>query len=285
MPNIRVDVDYAIKDGTEIKFRSPVDCSQITGLVVYYPGLEGNTLSKVFAFSDAHGNNVGDIDHLFAEDVVVKVILDVTKGMAFVQNADTNAYLEAQLASKAPGGYGLGTNGAWCDDANTAKSNGWYKVNASTANMPGKMAGAIHVCSYSNVYLVQTFYQAIDGNSVCRRVCDNDVFGEWEWDNPPMKLNTEYRTTERWNEKAVYTKLVDCGLMPNTSTKDVSLGFTPTHIISCEISGKKGVSCYSNFTSVTSYAVSYGGEALVRITTSSDLTEYNGYCLVRYTKD
>lgn len=100
MSNIRVDVDYTIKDGTEIKLRSPVDCSQITGLIVYYPGSDGNTISKVFALSDAHGNNVGNIDHLFAEDVVVKVILDVTKGMAFVQNADTNAYLESHIQSK-----------------------------------------------------------------------------------------------------------------------------------------------------------------------------------------
>ena len=98
MSNIRVDIDYTIKDGTEIKFRSPVDCSQITGMIVYYPGADGNIVSKVFALADAHGSNVGDIDHLFAEDVVVKVILDVTKGMAFVQNADTNAYLEAQFA-------------------------------------------------------------------------------------------------------------------------------------------------------------------------------------------
>jgi hypothetical protein len=97
MPNIRVDLDYTIKDGTEIKFRSPVDCSAITGLIVYYPGADGNTVSKVFTLADAHGNNVGDIDHLFAEDVVVKVILDVTNGMAFVQNADTNAYFTDEL--------------------------------------------------------------------------------------------------------------------------------------------------------------------------------------------
>ena len=100
MSNIRVDIGYTIKDGTEIKFRSPVDCSQITGLIVYYPGANGNITSKVFAFSDAHGNNVGDIDHLFAENVVVKVILDVTTGMAFVQNADTNAYLESHIQNK-----------------------------------------------------------------------------------------------------------------------------------------------------------------------------------------
>lgn len=87
--NIRVDLNYPIKDGAEVVFRSPVDCSQVTGLKVYYPDA-----SQEFVFADAHGNNVGDIDHLFAEDVVVKVILDVTNGMAFVQNADTNAYIE-----------------------------------------------------------------------------------------------------------------------------------------------------------------------------------------------
>lgn len=87
--NIRVDLNTPINDGTEVVFRSPVDCSQVTGLIVYYDGG-----SQEFMFADAHGFNVGDIDHLFAENVVVKVILDVTASMAFVQNADTNAYLE-----------------------------------------------------------------------------------------------------------------------------------------------------------------------------------------------
>lgn len=103
MANIRVDLDYTLQDGAEIKFRSPVDCSQVAGLIVYYPGIDGNITSKEFVFADAHGNNVGDIDHLFAEDVVVKVILDVAKGMAFVQNADTNAYIEDTFLKKTGG--------------------------------------------------------------------------------------------------------------------------------------------------------------------------------------
>lgn len=92
--NIRVDLTTPIYDGTEVVFRSPVDCSQITGLIVYYNGG-----SKEFTFADAHGNDVGNIDHLFGENVVVKVILDVTRGMAFVQNADTNSYLEERFAN------------------------------------------------------------------------------------------------------------------------------------------------------------------------------------------
>jgi hypothetical protein len=94
--NIRVDLQHNIYDGTEVVFRSPVDCSQVTGLIVYYPE-NGVTTSREFAFTDAHGNNVGDIDHLFGEDVVVKVILDLTASKAFVQNADTNAYLEGRF--------------------------------------------------------------------------------------------------------------------------------------------------------------------------------------------
>lgn len=92
--NIIVDLNTSIKDGKEVVFRSPVDCSQVTGLKVYYREPDGSTASQEFVLADAHGNNVGLIDHLFAENVVVKVILDVTTGMAFVQNADTNAYIE-----------------------------------------------------------------------------------------------------------------------------------------------------------------------------------------------
>ena len=110
MSNIRVDLSTPIYDGAEVVFRSPVDCSQVTGLIVYYNGG-----SQEFVFADAHGNDVGDIDHLFAEDVVVKVILDVTTSMAFVQNADTNAYLEnrfAELEAK----IGTGGGGVTEDD-------------------------------------------------------------------------------------------------------------------------------------------------------------------------
>ena len=96
--NIKVELKTNIADGSEVVFRSPADCSQVTGLVIYHTG--GKT---EFAFADAHGHNVGDIDHLFAENAVVKVILDVTAGMAFVQNADTNAYIERTFVKSVNG--------------------------------------------------------------------------------------------------------------------------------------------------------------------------------------
>ena len=100
MANIRIDQAATVVNGQALTFKSPADCSAITGLIVYYPN--GNTTtSKTFKFVDAHGVDVGSgTISLFAANAMVKVILDVDSGKAFVQNADTNAYLEEKLAEK-----------------------------------------------------------------------------------------------------------------------------------------------------------------------------------------
>lgn len=96
MSNIRVDLSIPIYDGLPVTFKSPTDCSKVTGLIIYYPSGD-TTVSKVFQFADAHGNNVGSVN-LFASNVLVKVILDTKALRAYVQNADTNAYLEGRFA-------------------------------------------------------------------------------------------------------------------------------------------------------------------------------------------
>ena len=103
---IEVAVDHAIRDGSEIKFRSPVNCSEVSRLLVTYIDENGEDTAKKFAFADANGNDVGEVNNLFAEGSIVKVILDLNAslategidGAAFVQNADTNAYLENVIA-------------------------------------------------------------------------------------------------------------------------------------------------------------------------------------------
>ena len=93
MANIKVELSYEIVDGQPLTFKAPCNCSQITGIKVEYPNGE-NTAFQVFSFADAHGNDLTGIGNLFAEGAVVKVILDTTENKAFIQNADTNAYLE-----------------------------------------------------------------------------------------------------------------------------------------------------------------------------------------------
>lgn len=95
MANIKVELSHDIIDGQPVTFVAPCDCTAITGLKVCHPGG-----SKVFVFKDAHGNTLTGIGNLFAKGAYVKAVLDVNNGFAYIQNADTNAYLEAQLANK-----------------------------------------------------------------------------------------------------------------------------------------------------------------------------------------
>lgn len=97
MPKIRIDLEATVLNGQALTFKAPADCSDITGLIIYYP--EGNTTtSKNFKFVDAHGVDVGSgTISLFAANALVKVVLDTDSGKAYVQNADTNAYLEGKF--------------------------------------------------------------------------------------------------------------------------------------------------------------------------------------------
>lgn len=94
MSKIRIDLEATIINGQSLTFKAPADCSQITGLIVYYP--EGDsTATKNFKFVDSHGVDVGSGTlSLFAKDALVKVVLDTDAAKAYIQNADTNDYLE-----------------------------------------------------------------------------------------------------------------------------------------------------------------------------------------------
>lgn len=117
----------------------------------------------------------------------------------------------------APTGYGLGgTNGKVVTDANNATNNGWYTIYNGGSNLPGtSFGGSIHVKAYPTGNIIQNLYYTGHGGGECRRICTDGTWGQWEFVTPPMYAGVEYRTTERYNGKAVYTKLLDCGTVTN----------------------------------------------------------------------
>lgn len=95
MPYIRVNSDTPVVDGQRLTFRAPADCSQVLGLqVCYFDRHKDKTL--YFSFADAYGKNINSTDS-FKQGALVEVILDTTNDKAFVQNANTNPYLEAKF--------------------------------------------------------------------------------------------------------------------------------------------------------------------------------------------
>lgn len=103
MANIIVTLDHPLGNGEELKFLAPCDCTAISGLTVKYPvEEEGITTeaSKTFVFKDAHDQELTGIGNLFGKNAVVKVIVNTTAGTAYIQNADTNNYLEKRLPKR-----------------------------------------------------------------------------------------------------------------------------------------------------------------------------------------
>lgn len=73
-----------------------------------------------------------------------------------------------------------------------------------------------------------------DGNESYPGCFYRNVDGVIEWINPPMVIGTEYKTTERYKNKPVYTKAVSCGNFPSSgSSKSIAHGADATQIVRC----------------------------------------------------
>jgi hypothetical protein len=107
-----------------------------------------------------------------------------------------------------------------CSDANEAVETGVYSCN-NAANTPIKF-GTLVVYTKNAETVVQEFYaQATDtyqAKLTARRDKIWGSWGEWEWENPYMGVGAEYRTTEKWQGKPVYTKLINLGKLPNNTS-------------------------------------------------------------------
>ena len=77
--------------GEEITIKTPCSCSDVTGVQIN---------GVVFPFYDAMGNSLGDTAGLFNKGSLIRVLIDADNTRAYILNADTNAYLEGELAKK-----------------------------------------------------------------------------------------------------------------------------------------------------------------------------------------
>jgi hypothetical protein len=108
------------------------------------------------------------------------------------------------------GGSGkLLTSAENLDDITANGSYWWYD---------SRPAGALYNYCYMRVdsgekslkeYVTQTIWRSGGNGTIVRY----NKSGEWveEWDNPPMQLGVEYRTTEKWGGNTVYAKCVSGG--------------------------------------------------------------------------
>lgn len=202
------------------------------------------------------------------------------------------------LAKKAPSGYGYGETLKVID--HNVESNFEALLNNELATMGDKQAKQIAFsCSgvlHEGITYFGTLTRNISGyavlygcsadNAKVFKSMTNGVWSAFEWVNPPMLNGVEYRTTERWNGKAVYAVLLNFGTMPNSDSKIVGTGILATHVVSCELSLEDfdGFS-YTNSPEIAYYRATTSGSISMEIKTSHDYSSTTAYFLIKYIKD
>lgn len=189
----------------------------------------------------------------------------------------------------APAGYGLG-NGAtlknWTD-VDSITVNGWYKFNEviqigdTTLYSP-----FMRVDSADTGNAAQTIFPYVDRFVMLHRRLAAGAWGEWLWDSPYFWGNAEYATTEMWEGKIVYTKVIHLGrLNAANAAVRVSHNCNSVNFISCRglaidtstgttwelVNGGNNGDCYVDNGTVIIHSV-------------VDMTAFHGYAVLKYTK-
>ena len=176
----------------------------------------------------------------------------------------------------APSGYGLGASAVNGGDSMTGS--GFVYIGSGQPDGNGAWGYQVQ---YTDAYGTQTVC-AYDGTKR-QRIKSQGKVSEWEFENPPMYVGIEYRTTERWNSVPIYTKIVECGALPNNSTKTVSHGANAKSVLRCH-----GVRTDGSSLPIRAYSYEIdiaANRTVILIRTNFDASDLSAYVQIWYTKE
>ena len=248
------------------------------------------------------------------------------RGVVVPQSGDYNATqipvsgepeaetVAAALSNKAPAGFGFGDAVQSIETTSAEESYETYcaKVDTVLDGMPNKTAKLVLAyppavygkagTTISLLYKGDANYAVLSNiGSADTGLCGWRMFKQrypsssspavwmpFEWEHPPMQLGVEYRTSERYNGKPVYTKLVDCGAGPSNTRKTVSANTQNVETpISCTGNFGSGTIPYEWFAGDVSGAqaitCTFNGQA-IEIAATADYSGWTVFVIVEYTK-
>ena len=186
-----------------------------------------------------------------------------------VQSGELFDYVISRITAAdvgaAPAGYGLGeTAGSYVPDIHAINKVGFYQFDSTTANKPKHFPHGVISANIANgvIYLTATYTEL-----QARTFYGSEGWNEWEYVNPPLSLGVEYRTTEKWQYKPVYTKVINVGAFPSVgATSFYGIGNDITKII--RVNGTSSTTGFSvPYCSTDAYitisGTVYGGNASV----------------------
>ena len=199
-------------------------------------------------------------------------------------NANAGGWLGWECLDKrafAPADCGLGDENKNIPSVLDVSKNGWWLTNIDTPVGSWFLCNS-HVVNGGNDIIVHGYLHQTSFHAV--RVKKGGVWDEWEWENPPMSIGVEYRTTERWNGKPVYTKCVNCGALANKMSV-VPHNITMKNPISCVAFVDGQITAPANYQE-ESKLVAYATYANVFIYSNGvgDAVGKTVYAILKYTK-
>ena len=253
------------------------------------------------------GNLYVAVDYNNDGNIVLKPYVadedEVTLHSHLANKENPHGVTPAQIGA-APSGYGYGeipvSLGSTTDDAKfIVELNKQFDLTSSkTRQVRFTMGGVTYIGTLFNAgngygTLTANSYTDADTGALLTKIVRNRVNGNWqpwEYENPPLKNNTEYRTTERIGNKPVYVKRVDLGALPNKSNKREVIVPTGSTIVSID-----GYSIYTSTAGNEIYTPLVNTEGVtgffmnqttgqVGINTDADLSTYTATVTVKYTK-
>lgn len=178
-------------------------------------------------------------------------------------------------------------------DCNNALNTGWYICSDNCLNTPDnadifkyynktflevmRRERALYQTIFSHGYVARRWATSVDGGATW-------TWEKWEWENPPLEGDAEYRTTERYDGEPVYVRTVGFGSMPNNRAEYVTIAKN-LNIIS--VDGYATDNKYTIPLSVmkTISSIYYNKEnGSFYISTNADSSKYTAELLVKYTK-
>ena len=189
-----------------------------------------------------------------------------------------------QVSGVAPAGYGLGetlpyiakTSESGEYDADTIDKTGFFAAKTNTPT--GNWCYGLHV-NRSDSKAFQLLTSEFSEKEFALRKKISGVWQPWEWVNPPMQLGVEYRTTERYFGKPVYTQVISIGAI-GSGSGNVEHGIPDISVVV----GIIGTNSYGPTLNTHPYmTVFYANSQYVRWETTQAISG-TSYAVLRYTK-
>lgn len=247
----------------------------------------------------------GKIKTLFSDKDKAEALFPRTKTSAVSDdnNIDLNTLLDninTTVNNKAPDGYGLGRQTGLTKITTLAQMDGtancgWYQVALTDGGIGGMTIGGLRVDAAPHG-ITQTFFGHSAASTPeiyeCKRVWTSNTraWGEWEWKNPPMWHNVEYRTIERLFGQPVYARYIHIGAIPANDEITASVGIAANKLVSLEImsySSDYNVAMPlphmdSNNGSISMIGWLTGG--VIHVKSFASYTGYSAFAIIKYTK-